>query len=120
LNFILSQTRQSSNVTIIKLNFYQTHYNCTRYNCNILSRMRFMMRILDRLDVNRFRPFKAISKKLAPRPELQCLEIESFRALVHGNFGLRFDRKAKWARIPPSNSGRIRIGSLIARRYRLS
>jgi len=37
-----------------------------------------------------------------------------------GNFGLRFDGKVKWVRISPSNSGRVQIGSLIARRYRLS
>lgn len=50
----------------------------------------------------------------------ECLEIESFRDFPPGNLGLHFAGTAKWARIPPSNSGRIRIGFLIARRYRLS
>lgn len=77
--------------------------------------------VVNRLVVNRSRPFKVVPKKLAPRPELECPEIESFPALFYGrNFGLRFDGKVKWAWIPPSNSGRIRIGSLIVRRYRLS
>lgn len=52
--------------------------------------------VVNRLVVNRSRPFKAISRKLAPRPELQCLEIESFRALFLRRGTLDYASTGRW------------------------